>query len=57
MTKALIELQDLQRQNFRKAKSDQTHRLWRLFVRVAKNPTSLNQTWGCPYGSHDSSTH
>ena len=57
MTKALIELQDLHRQNFRKAKSDQTDRLRRLFVHVAKNRTFLNQTWGCPYGSHDSSTH
>ena len=36
MTKAPIELQDLRRRIYRKAKSDKTHRFWGIFVHVAK---------------------
>ncbi len=39
MTKALINLQDLRRRIYRKAKSDKTHRFWGIFVHVAKMET------------------
>jgi len=39
MTKAPIELQDLRRRIYRKAKSEKTHRFWGLFVHVAKRTT------------------
>ena len=39
MTKAPIELQDLRRRIYRKAKSDKTHRFWGLFVHIAKVQT------------------
>lgn len=39
MTKAPINLQDLRRRIYRKAKSDKSHRFWGLFVHVAKMET------------------
>ena len=39
MRKAPIGLQDLRRRIYRKAKSDQTHRFWGLFVHVTKIET------------------
>jgi len=39
MTKAPISLQDLRRRIYRKAKSDQTHRFWGLFVHITKLET------------------
>ena len=39
MTKAPSNLQDLQRRIYRKAKSDQAHRFWGLFVHIAKIET------------------
>ena len=39
MTKAPSNLQDLQRRIYRKAKSDQTHRFWGLFVHITKIET------------------
>lgn len=36
MTKAPIDLQELRRRIYRKAKSDKTHRFWGLFVHVTK---------------------
>src|SRR5882724_4652398 len=39
MTKAPINLQELRRRIYRKAKSDQTHRFWGLFVHVTKIET------------------
>jgi group II intron reverse transcriptase/maturase len=39
MTKPLVHLQDLRRRIYRKAKSDQTHRFWGLFVHIAKMET------------------
>jgi len=39
MTKAPINLQDLRRRIYRKAKSDKTHRFWGLFVHVTKIET------------------
>jgi RNA-directed DNA polymerase len=39
MIKALSSLQDLRRRMYHKAKSDQTHRFWGLFVHVAKLDT------------------
>src|SRR3954453_14856490 len=39
MTKAPSSLQDLRRQIYRKAKSEQTHRFWGLFVHVTKPET------------------
>src|ERR1700722_19487535 len=39
MTKAPINLQELRRRIYRKAKSDKTHRFWGLFVHVAKIET------------------
>ena len=39
MTKAPSSLQDLPRRIYRKAKSDQTHRFWGLFVHVTKLET------------------
>lgn len=39
MTKPLVHLQDLRRRIYRKAKSDQTHRFWGLFVHIAKRET------------------
>ncbi len=39
MTKPPISLQDLRRRIYRKAKSDKSHRLWGLFVHVAKMET------------------
>jgi RNA-directed DNA polymerase len=39
MTKPPIKLQDLRRRIYRKAKSDQTHRFWGLFVHVTKIET------------------
>ena len=39
MKKALINLQDLRRRIYRKAKSNKTHRFWGIFVHVAKMET------------------
>src|SRR5579864_638120 len=39
MIKAPIELQELRRRIYRKAKSDKTHRFWGLFVHIAKVQT------------------
>jgi retron-type reverse transcriptase len=39
MTKTPSSLQDLRRQIYRKAKSEQTHRFWGLFVHVTKTET------------------
>ena len=39
MIKAPIELQDLRRRIYRKAKSDKTHRFWGLFVHVTRRTT------------------
>jgi RNA-directed DNA polymerase len=39
MTKAPIDLQELRRRIYRKAKSDKTHRFWGLFVHVTKMQT------------------
>ncbi len=39
MTKAPIGLQELRRRLYRKAKSDETHRFWGMFVHVAKIET------------------
>ncbi|MFO7972935.1 MAG: group II intron reverse transcriptase/maturase [Desulfobacterales bacterium] len=39
MTKTLVNLQDLRRRIYRKAKSDKTHRFWGIFVHVAKMET------------------
>ena len=39
MIKPLVHLQDLRRRIYRKAKSDQTHRFWGLFVHIAKMET------------------
>jgi group II intron reverse transcriptase/maturase len=39
MTKAPSNLQDLRRRIYRKAKSDQTHRFWGLFVHITKTET------------------
>ena len=39
MTKAPSNLQDLQRRIYRKAKSDQTHRFWGLFIHITKTET------------------
>lgn len=39
MTKAPVELQDLRRRIYRKAKSDKAHRFWGIFVHVSKIET------------------
>jgi RNA-directed DNA polymerase len=39
MIKTPIELQELRRRIYRKAKSDPTHRFWGIFVHVAKTET------------------
>ena len=39
MTKTLVNLQDLRRRIYRKAKSDKTHRFWGIFVHVTKMET------------------
>ena len=39
MTKPPINLQDLRRRIYRKAKSDKSHRFWGLFVHIAKIET------------------
>lgn len=39
MIKTLVNLQDLRRRIYRKAKSDKTHRFWGIFVHVAKMET------------------
>jgi RNA-directed DNA polymerase len=39
MTKAPINLQDLRRRIYRKAKSEKTHRFWGLFVHITKRET------------------
>jgi group II intron reverse transcriptase/maturase len=39
MTKAPIDLQELRRRIYRKAKSDKTHRFWGIFVHVTKMQT------------------
>src|SRR5215472_11728208 len=39
MIKALVNLQDLRRRIYRKAKSDQEHRFWGLFAHIAKMET------------------
>ena len=39
MTKAPINLQELRRRIYRKAKSDKAHRFWGIFVHVAKIET------------------
>jgi RNA-directed DNA polymerase len=39
MTKTPVNLQDLRRRIYRKAKSDPTHRFWGLFVHIAKRET------------------
>src|SRR4051794_4205296 len=44
MTKAPSSLQDLRRQIYRKAKSEQTHRFWGLFVHVIK-PETLTEAY------------
>ena len=44
MTKAPSNLQDLRRQIYRKAKSEQTHRFWGLFVHVTK-PETLTEAY------------
>ena len=41
MTKAPMDLQELRRRIYRKAKSDKTHRFWGLFVHIAKTETLL----------------
>ena len=41
MIKAPIQLQDLRRRIYRKAKSDKTHRFWGLFVHIAKTETLM----------------
>jgi len=44
MTKAPIGLQELRRRIYRKAKSDETHRFWGLFVHVTK-PETLDEAY------------
>jgi RNA-directed DNA polymerase len=44
MIKAPISLQDLRRRIYRKAKSDQTHRFWGLFVHTTK-PETLEEAY------------
>jgi group II intron reverse transcriptase/maturase len=44
MTKAPIGLQELRRRIYRKAKSDQTHRFWGLFVHITK-PETLEEAY------------
>ena len=39
MTKTLLNLQELRQQIYLKAKSDQTHRFWGIFVHIAKIET------------------
>ncbi len=39
MIKAPVNLQDLRRRIYRKAKSEPTHRFWGLFVHVTKAET------------------
>jgi RNA-directed DNA polymerase len=39
MIKTPISLQELRRRIYRKAKSDQTHRFWGLFVHITKTET------------------
>ena len=39
MTKAPVNLQELRRRIYRKAKSEKTHRFWGLFVHVTKIET------------------
>jgi len=39
MTKPSINLQDLRRRIYRKAKSDKSHRFWGLFVHITKIET------------------
>src|SRR5450631_3947947 len=39
MTKAPVNLQELRRRIYRKAKSDKTHRFWGLFVHITKIET------------------
>ena len=39
MIKAPIDLQELRRRIYRKAKLDKTHRFWGLFVHVTKRET------------------
>jgi RNA-directed DNA polymerase len=39
MTKAPSSLQELRRRIYRKAKSDETHRFWGLFVHITKMET------------------
>ena len=54
MTKAPSNLQDLRRRIYRKAKSDQTHRFWGLFVHITKIETleeayqTANRNGGAP---------
>src|SRR5260370_33985350 len=54
MIKAPVNLQDLRRRIYRKAKSEPTHRFWGLFVHVTKAETleqaycNGNQSGGAP---------
>jgi len=41
MIKAPIDLQELRRRIYRKAKSDKTHRFWGIFVHIAKTETLM----------------
>ena len=45
MTKTPINLQDLRRRIYRKAKSEPTHRFWGLFAHIAKMET-LEEAYG-----------
>src|SRR5260370_3418299 len=45
MTKAPVNLQDLRRRIYRKAKSEPSHRFWGLFVHIAKRET-LEEAYG-----------
>jgi RNA-directed DNA polymerase len=44
MIKAPINLQELRRRIYRKAKSDKTHRFWGIFVHITK-PETLEEAY------------
>jgi len=44
MTKTPINLQELRRRIYRKAKSDKTHRFWGIFVHITK-PETLEEAY------------
>src|SRR5215831_14458653 len=50
MIKTPINLQDLRRRIYRKAKSDQTHRFWGLFVHITK-PETLEEAYRIAKGN------